>query len=52
MNKWLVLEALKMAVEHRRPGLGLIHHSDRDKPASMPVAITSGRYAPMTWCAV
>jgi transposase InsO family protein len=29
MNKWLVLEALAMAVEHRKPGPGLIHHSDR-----------------------
>ena len=29
MTKELVLEALAMAVEHRRPGPGLIHHSDR-----------------------
>ena len=29
MTKELVLKALAMAVEHRRPGPGLIHHSDR-----------------------
>jgi putative transposase len=29
MNKKLVLEALKMAAGRRRPGPGLIHHSDR-----------------------
>ena len=29
MTKKLVLDALKMAVDRRRPGPGLIHHSDR-----------------------
>ena len=29
MTSHLVLEALNMAIQHRRPGPGLLHHSDR-----------------------
>ena len=48
INTRLTLEALEMALASRRPGAGLIHHSDRG------VQYASGEYihwqAPGGWC--
>ncbi len=48
MHKGLVLEALEMALDRRRPEVGLIHHSDRGSQyACMPVPTISVRLALM-----
>ena len=38
MPQKLTLAALNMAITNRKPGPGLLHHSDRGSPLQMPTA--------------